>query len=93
MYIRTAYDIADVLLLGEGPDEDSIDRLLKQLETGLPAVALELLDLPVILPRGEYLALYNAGYKKPDTVLSLSEDELRKYTGQLRANRLKACES
>ena len=88
MYLHTAYDIADILLLGEGPDEDAIDRLLRQLETGLPADALELLNLPVILLRGEYLALYNSGHRTPESVLTLSEEELQKYVGQPRFEQL-----
>ncbi|OEU66440.1 MAG: DEAD/DEAH box helicase [Desulfovibrio sp. S3730MH75] len=88
MYLCTAYDIADVLLLGEGPDEEAIDRLLEQLETGLPADALELLNLPIALPRGEYLALYNAGHKEPDSVFTLSDEELRRYVGQVRIKQL-----
>lgn len=88
MYLRAAYDITDVLLLGEGPDEEAVDRLLKQLEAGLPADALDLLNLPIALPRGEYLALYNADYKKPDSVFSLSEEELQKYVGEVRVKQL-----
>lgn len=88
LYLRAAYNIADIMLLGEGPDETAIDTLLQQLETGLPAGALKLLALPVSLPRGEYLALYNAGHATPKTVFTLSTDELRKYIGQEQVEQL-----
>lgn len=88
LYLRTAYNITDIMLLGEGPDETAIDTLLQQLETGLPAGALKLLALPVSLPRGEYLALYSAGYATPEAVFTLSSDELRKYIGQERVEQL-----
>ncbi|BBL79469.1 peptidase C14 [Rubrobacter xylanophilus] len=93
LYLRAAYDIADVLLLGEGPDEAAVDTLLKRLEAGLPAGAVGLLDLPVSLPRGEYLALYNAGCATPKDVLSLPADELRQYVGQRRAEQLASSSS
>jgi replicative superfamily II helicase len=88
LYLRAAYGIADVLLLGERPDEESIDTLLRRLEAGLPADALGLMDLPVSLPRGEYLALYNAGYTTPQEVMALPTDELRRFVGDQRVDRL-----
>jgi len=90
MYLRAAYEIVDILLLGEGPDEDDIDNLLKQLETGLPAEALGLIELPIALPRGEYLELFNAGFTKPEDVLSLKEHDLRMYIAQERVSSLKS---
>lgn len=77
LHLRSAFKIADVLLLGHGPNEDDIDTLLNQLETGLPLEALDLLMLPFGLSRGEYLALYHAGYTTVQSVLALSPDQIR----------------
>ena len=89
LYLRAAHSIADVLLLGEGPDESAIDTLVQRLEAGLPEGALGLMDLPVVLTRGEYLALYSAGYSTTGTVLTLPAEELERYVGQRRAERLR----
>lgn len=89
LYLRAAYSIADVLLLGEGPDEGAVDTLVQRLEVGLPEGALGLMDLPVVLTRGEYLALYRAGYSTIQTVLALPPEELARYVGQRRAERLR----
>lgn len=88
LYLRAAHGIADILLLGEGPDEEAVDVLLKRLEAGLPADAVGLMELPVSLTRGEYLALYRAGYTRPEEVLALSTGELRMYVGSPRSERL-----
>ena len=87
-HLRSAFDIADVLLLGEGPDEEAIDRLLRQLEVGLPADALGLLDLPLRLTRGEYLALCNAGFEQAEEVHNASQPELAKCVDETRAEEL-----
>jgi helicase len=76
-------------MLGEGPGEEAIDILVQRLEAGLPGEALGLMDLPVELTRGEYLALHNAGCSTPETVLGLWVDELRLYVGRQRAERLR----
>jgi hypothetical protein len=56
-----------------------VDKLLRQLEVGLPESALGLLDLPFRLGRGEYLAFFTRGYTTSDQVLSLTREELLKY--------------
>lgn len=88
LYLRAAHGIADVLLLGEGPDEEVVDALVHRLEAGLPEDALGLMDLPVGLTRGEYLALYSAGYRTTQAVLSLRAKELEQYVGRRSADRL-----
>jgi helicase len=79
LYLRAAFKIADVLLLGQGPNEDDLDALLNQLETGLPLEALDLLTLQFELSRGEYLALYRAGYTSAQFVLALSSEQIQPY--------------
>jgi replicative superfamily II helicase len=89
LYLRAAHSIADVLLLGEGPDEGAVDILVQRLEVGLPEGALGLMNLPVTLTRGEYLALYSAGYSTIETVLSIPTEELELHVGRRRAERLR----
>ncbi len=63
--------------------------LMQRLEVGLPEDTLGLVDLPVGLTRGEYLALHNAGYSTTEAVLALPVEELRRYVGQQRVERLR----
>lgn len=88
-HVRSAHQIASVVLLDEAPDEASIDRLLRRLEVGIPDSALDLLSLPVSLGRGEYLALHGAGATTPTAVSSLSDSALAKLVGPARAAELK----
>lgn len=88
LYLRAAHGIADVLLLGEGPDEEAVDALVQRLEAGLPEGALRLMDLPAGLTRGEYLALYNAGHSTTEAVMALPAEDLEPYVGRQRAGRL-----
>lgn len=87
LYLQSAYDIVSILLLGEGPDELAINALLQQLEFGLPSNALDLINLPVNLSRGEYLALYQAGYVTSKEVLQ-SLKKLSPLLGELRIKQL-----
>ena len=88
LYLKAAHGIADVLLLGEGPGEEAIDALVQRLEAGLPEGALGLMDLPVELTRGEYLALYNAGHSTTEAVMTLPAGDLELYVGRQRTVRL-----
>ena len=88
LYLRAAHGIADVLLLGEGPDEEVVDVLVQRLEVGLPESALGLMGLPVALTRGEYLALHYAGLSTIEAVLALPAETLELYVGRQRAGRL-----
>ena len=80
-HLAAAFDIADVLLLGQGPSAEDIETLLAQLETGIPATALELLGLPIQLGRGTYLALHQAGLVRPSDVWEATEERLRRLVG------------
>jgi helicase len=83
-HLRSAANIASLLLVN-GPKPESMDALLKQLETGLPLTALGLLALPVELTRGEYLGLLAEGVKSVETLKSFSRDALIKVIGKRRA--------
>jgi hypothetical protein len=89
-HLSAAFEIADVLLLGQGPNADDVEGLLAQLEVGIPAEALGLLDLPLNLTRGAYLALHQAGVDQPNAVWALSDERLREIIGADAATRLQA---
>lgn len=80
-HLTAAFDIAEVLLLGQGPNAEDVERLLAQLEAGIPAIALGLLDLPVPLGRGTYLALHKADIIRSAAVWELTEERLREIVG------------
>ena len=80
-HLTAAFEIADVLLLGQGPSAEDVEKLLAQLEVGIPAIALGLLDLPITLGRGTYLALHQVGLVQPATVWEFSEERLREIVG------------
>lgn len=84
-HLRSAHQIASVMFVGEGPSEESVEALLRQLEAGLPAEALGLLSLPVPLSRGEYLALHAAGVSTPEQFWAATEEALAGVLGAARA--------
>ena len=87
-HLRSAYQIAAVLFAEYGALGEAIDVLIKQLEQGLPAEVLSLLDLPILLERGDYLALYANGAKNVQGVFEMQKDELAKTVGKIKADRL-----
>ena len=52
-HLRSAYQIASLIFPGKLIDEQAVDTLLKQLEVGIPADSLDLLELPFSLSRPE----------------------------------------
>jgi replicative superfamily II helicase len=80
-HLRAAHKITNVLFLTEGPSYELIDELLRQLEEGLPADALDLLTLPVELDRGSKLALYNAGIRTANVLWKLTDQEITRLLG------------
>ena len=89
-HLAAAFEIADVLLLGQGPRAEDVEKLCAQLETGIPSDALGLLDLPVTLGRGAYLALHEAGLSHPTEIWAAGEDRLREIIGNDAAAALQA---
>ncbi|MBV8855352.1 MAG: DEAD/DEAH box helicase [Acidobacteria bacterium] len=87
-HLRAAHQIATVMFIDKGPSEEAVEALIKQLEVGLPADALELLSLPLPLTRGEYLALYRAGLCTPDDVWTRSDILLQEIIGPDRTAQL-----
>jgi replicative superfamily II helicase len=77
----SAYQIVSLLLMQNGPNEDAVEKLLRQLEVGIPEDALELLNLPISLTRGDYLELHKAGFKTPNDVWTADRDKLETILG------------
>lgn len=87
-HLRSAHQIASIIFVGQGPDEEAIETLLRQLEVGIPAAIVPLLALPVPLTRGELLALHAAGVATVDGVWTLSPDDLSAIIGDDRSMQL-----
>lgn len=84
-HLRPAYQIATLIFLDRAPDEASVDVLLKQLEVGIPAELVGLLELPIVLGRGDYLALGANGVRSPEDFWKLGDEEIHRIFGDLRA--------
>ncbi len=89
-HLRSAHQIASLMLLGQGPDDAAIEAMLQQLEVGIPADALDLLSLPLPLSRGEYLALWSAGVTTAAAVWAYAAVQLEQILGQVRAAQLQS---
>jgi hypothetical protein len=86
--LRSAAQIASILVPADAPDPAAMDALLRQLETGLPARALDLLNLPVLLGRGEYLALVEAGVTTVSRLWAMEREELQAVLSPERAKQM-----
>jgi replicative superfamily II helicase len=87
-HLRSAFQIASVLAPANTPDPEVMDALLRQLETGIPVKALDLLHLPVPLVRGEYLALIEASVTKVSEVWIMPPDRIETVLGTEHAEQL-----
>lgn len=76
LHLVSAWKIATVLLLNDSPAEEGVEKLLKRLEFGLPEEAVGLLELPMQLGRGEYLALCEAGLRTVEAIWSAPGEKL-----------------
>ena len=88
-HLRSAADLLSILLLGRTQGEE-IDLVVKQLEIGLPASALPLLDLPIDLSRGECLGCMAAGLVDPDSVWKADPLLMQSILGKQRSARLES---
>jgi helicase len=88
-YLRSASQIISLLAPAEFPDLTVIETLLKQLETGLPLKALDLLNLPITLGRGEYLALVGNNILTVSSFWGMTSDQITAILGFERAKQLK----
>ena len=88
-HLRSAYAIAQLASPADAPDPAEMERLLLQLETGIPADAISLLDLPLTLARGELLALRAAGLQSADAVNEAGAPILERILGAARTEELR----
>jgi helicase len=86
-HLRSAHQIVALLIPG-AIDATAIETVLKQLEVGIPADALDLLRIKIGMARGEYLLLYNRGIRTPEGLYSLEKAEIETIFGLPRANDL-----
>jgi hypothetical protein len=87
-HLRSAFQIASVLSPADAPDPAAMDALFRQLETGIPARALDLLNLPVSLGRGEYLALIGAGVTNVSELWNMAREALEPVLGLERTKQI-----
>jgi replicative superfamily II helicase len=83
-HLRAAAQIAAVIFIDQAPADSVVETLLRRLEVGLPENALGLLNIPLFLARGEYLALYQGGIKSADELWKLSPKEVADLIGDQR---------
>ncbi len=75
--LRSAYEIAVEAQPSVCPDPQEMDVLTRQLEVGIPPSLVPLLEMPLTLTRGEYLALGDAGITTADELWAAEPDFLR----------------
>ena len=83
-HLRAVYQIAAALFPSYGERGAEIDQVMRRLESGLPSDVLPLLDSPLPLDRGDYLALYSQGVRTADDIWSLSDEALKNLFGPTR---------
>jgi replicative superfamily II helicase len=86
-HLQSASNILAVLLFDKNPQTE-LDVLLKQLEVGLPAKAIALLEIPIPLTRGEYLSLAGNSILDVGQIWAASHDLLIHCLGKERAEQL-----
>jgi helicase len=87
-HLRAAQQVAVAVFPEYADGGDATDLLLRRLEVGLPTAALDLLNIPISLTRGQYLALFTRGIAGRETLWRLSDNELREILGEATARRL-----
>ncbi|MBP0016374.1 MAG: DEAD/DEAH box helicase [Cyanobacteria bacterium SBLK] len=87
-HLRSAHQIISLIRIGQSPTAEEIAIMLKQLEVGIPADALDLLSIPLRLNRGEYLTLYKTGIETMNDLWLFSEMRLSELLGKKRAAQL-----
>jgi helicase len=81
-HLRSAQQIIAVLVTDDTSILTAIDETLKCLEFGVPRECLGLLDLPVALNRGQYLALFETGARTTQEVWNLPPAQLISLLGE-----------
>jgi replicative superfamily II helicase len=80
-HLRSAHQILGALFPGQLDFLKALDEILLRLEFGLPSTALPLMDIPIPLTRGQYLALLSVGVHNIDELEDLDDDRLCQCAG------------
>lgn len=80
-HLRSGHQILSALFPDQAKFLASLDNLLKRLEFGVPENAMDLIDLPTPLSRGQYLALFNAGFTTIEQVQDINIEKLSEIVG------------
>ena len=81
-HLRSAHEILGALFPEQSDFLGGLDEILLRLEFGLPSSALPLMDIPVQLTRGQYLALLSVGVHNIDEIKNLDNDQLCHCVGE-----------
>jgi len=87
-HLRSAHQIIAALVVDNSDWLARADTITTRLDIGLPEAALQLLELPIRLTRGQYLALHRTGLARASDVLSLTMTELARHIGDSSATLL-----
>jgi helicase len=87
-HLLSAHEIASVMMIQGCPDDAELDRLLRRLQVGVPATLVDLLELPVTLSRGAYLALQRRGVSNRAQLACMRESQVAAIIGEDLANAL-----
>lgn len=84
-HLRSAADILLAIRPSSGLDPAHLEEVFLQLEMGLPADTLPLLNLPVRLGRGELLALRQVGIRSAEVLAAFDGNRLEQLVGKAAA--------
>lgn len=87
-HLRSAQKILTLMLVENAPSAEEIDVILKQLERGLPSTAVKLLEVPIVMTRGQYLALNNIKCISLEDIQKLDVVSLEQLVGKAMTKRL-----
>jgi len=84
-HLRSARQILSALLTMTSEQEAEFDMIGRQLEFGVPAALVPLVEAPLMLSRGEALALGNAGVRSREALARIGSSALVAILGESRA--------
>jgi helicase len=89
-HLRSAHQILSALLSMSAEQEIEFEKVERQLEFGVPHDLVAFMQAPLLLSRGEALALANAGIRSRQALGKMDDAGLRAVLGKDRASALQA---
>ena len=89
-HLRSAHQILSALLSMSAEQEIEFEKVERQLEFGVPHDLVAFMQAPLLLSRGEALALANAGMRSRQALGKMDDAGLRAVLGKDRASALQA---